>query len=162
MFLPPRRRIIPQWEKELRLSLSHRLQLVLEHRRLPWLLALVACALCVPSLWIGWQTDDYLHRASLEHVPEFPMLHRSPFDLFSFVSGDRRQNQEAMDIGLLPWWSHETLRLAFFRPMTGLTHWIDYKLWPKYPLLMHVHSLAWFAGVVACVTVLYRRLIAPV
>lgn len=151
-----------QGETHLIASLRCRLQRVLEHRRLPWLLAGVACALCVPSLWIGWQTDDYLHRASLQHVPEFPMLDRSPLDLFSFVSGDPKQNREAMDIGLLPWWSHETLRLSFFRPITGLTHWIDYQLWPKYPLLMHVHSLAWFAGVVACVAVLYRRLMEPV
>ena len=33
----------------------------------------------------------------------------------------------------------------------------DYQLWPDTPALMHVQSLAWFAGVVVAATVFYRR-----
>ena len=37
----------------------------LEHRHLPWHLALLAMLLCAPSLGLGWRFDDHFHRAAL-------------------------------------------------------------------------------------------------
>ena len=54
-----------------------------------------------------------------------------------------------------------TLRLAFFRPASALTHLIDFVAWPRAPLLMHLHSLVWFALALVAVCLVYRRLIAP-
>jgi hypothetical protein len=50
----------------------------LRHRYLPWHLAIVAMVLCIPSLWLGWKTDDYIHRAALIGVPELPEVPRLP------------------------------------------------------------------------------------
>ena len=112
----------------------------LEYRYLPWYLALLAMLLCVPSLWLGWQFDDEFHRLALTQ-PDLPLLSRSPAELFVFIEGDETTNRQYVVMGMLPGWSHEKLRLVFFRPLTGLTHWIDYRLWPKIPCLMHLHSL---------------------
>ena len=36
-------------------------------------------------------------------------------------------------------------RAAFFRPLSALTHYVDYTLWPDEPLLIRIHSLLWSA-----------------
>ncbi len=137
-----------------------RLRRFLQHRHLPWYLAVLAMVLCAPSLRLGWQTDDYLHRVALIGGPEFGELSRSPAELFAFIKGDEEVNRREVKTGYQPWWSHQGLRLAFFRPVTGLTHWIDYQLWPEFPSLMHLHSLVWLGGVVVAATFFYRRMLS--
>jgi hypothetical protein len=131
----------------------------LQHRRLPWHLAGLAILLCVPALWLGWQFDDDFHRAALKR-PELPLIARSPAEVYAFIEGDAVANRQAVVMGFLPWWSHEKLRLAFFRPLTGLTLWLDYRAWPESPWLMHAHSLLWLGGVVLVAALYYRRIIA--
>jgi hypothetical protein len=130
----------------------------LQHRYLPWHLAVLTMLLCAPSLWLGWQFDDDFHRLALAQ-PELPMLSRSPAELFVFIEGDETANRQYVVMGMLPWWSHEKLRIAFFRPLTGLTHWVDYRLWPEAPSLMHLHSLVWLGVVVVAATFFYRRML---
>ena len=134
-----------------------RLRRVLEHRHLPWLLALLAMLLCAPSLRLGLQWDDAFHRAALT-MPDLPMVSRSPADLFVFIEGDTTLNRLAISLGMLPWWADEHLRIAFFRPVTGLTHWLDYTVWPQWPWMMHLQSLAWFGAAVAVAALFYRRM----
>ncbi|MHC4608907.1 MAG: hypothetical protein ACYS7M_00990 [Planctomycetota bacterium] len=145
----------------------------LQNRYLPWHLAVLAMALCAPALWLGWQTDDHFHRAALIDAPEAQELSgsraevfayikgqeraRSPAKLFAFIEGDEDANRRAIARGFLPWWTHEGLRIAFFRPLTGLTHWIDYRIWPERPWLMHLHSLVWLGCVVVVAALFYRR-----
>ena len=86
----------------------------LQRRHLPWHLAVLAMLLCAPSLWLGWQFDDDFHRAALRR-PELPLISRSPAELYAFIEGDPVANRQAVVMGFLPWWSHEKLRLAFFR-----------------------------------------------
>jgi hypothetical protein len=49
--------------------------------------------------------------------------------------------------------------MAYFRPIAVMTHWLDYRLWPNAPWLMHLHSLLWFAVVLLLLAQLYRRLL---
>lgn len=130
----------------------------LQHRYLPWFLALMAMLLCVPSLWLGRYFDDDFHRAALQR-PEIPMIARSPAELFVFIAGNEQANRTSIAMGMLPWWASENLRIAFYRPVTGLTHSLDYRLWPELPSLMHLHSLLWFAGVILAAAHFYRRMI---
>jgi hypothetical protein len=138
-------------------ALARKLSRWLQHRALPWHLAGLAVLLCAGSLTLGWQTDDYVHRAALTRPEGTEALARSPAELFAFVRGDQQANRAAIASGHLPWWAPLHLRLAFFRPVTGLTHWLDYRLWPDTPVLMHVHSLIWFGATVAAATIFYRR-----
>jgi hypothetical protein len=82
-------------------------------------------------------------------------------DLHMTVPGNPEANARMVDVGLLPWWTTPDLRIAFFRPLAALTHWLDYRLWPDSAPLMHAHSLLWAALCVAAGTLLYRRLVAP-
>ncbi|UCE59290.1 MAG: hypothetical protein JSU63_17835 [Phycisphaerales bacterium] len=129
----------------------------LTHRRLPLLLAVLAAALTLPSLWGGWVVDDHHHRLWMGDYPDFPSPSDSPWDLFVFANGDPARTREMMDLGVWPWWTLPEIRAAFFRPVTVLTHRLDYTLWPQLPSLMHAQSVLWFAGLVAAVTLLYRR-----
>ena len=127
----------------------------LESRFLPWHLGLLAILLCTPALRLGWQFDDDFHRAALTRS-DLPMVARTPAELFVFVKGDPAANRFAMQMGIMPWWTDEHLRLAFFRPLTGYSHWLDYQLWPDRPAWMHLHSLLWLGAVVVATSYLYR------
>jgi hypothetical protein len=127
-------------------------------RLLPLYLALAGILLTLPALWSGWQQDDLLQRYYLlgnldpngEPVP--------PLNMFAFLDGDSTTIARHRDLGVIPWWTYPRLRLAFLRPLTGLTHWVDYELWPRSAELMHAQSLLWFGALIAAVTLLYRRL----
>ena len=118
--------------------------------------------LAAPSLWIGWQFDDYVHQMILREPEFLPELTFSPMTFFSFVKDNPEELRQIMDMGFLPWWTQEEFRAAFLRPITALSHWIDHILWPNYPVLMHVHSLLWFGGVVLLTALLYRRVMGLV
>lgn len=131
----------------------------LGHPHLPAHVAVLAVLLASPSLWFGLQVDDLFHRAVLTGDP-FAREHvGSPFAMFTFVDGDPGHTREVTDIGFLPWWTLEGTRLSFFRPIAVMTHWIDYAVWPDSPVLMHIHNLLWFAGVIVLAALLYRRVL---
>ena len=128
------------------------------HRRLPLFLSLLAVFLASPALWTGWQLDDLYHRWILLGHPVGEGLLWSGWELFTFLDGEAARTRHLMDLGLLPWWTLEDIRLAFWRPLAVLTHRVDYLLWPMSAAAMHVHSLLWFGAVVAAATVFYRRI----
>jgi len=127
------------------------------HRWLPLLLALLAMALALPSVWTGWQQDDLVQRYFLLGYPDYKGDTVSPLELFHFLSGDPERARALMDLGIIPWWTLETVRLSFWRPLAAATQWIDYRLWPDSGPMMHLHSLVWFGAVVIAATVFYRR-----
>ena len=133
------------------------LRSLLASDRLIFVILGVVILLTLPSVWLGWQIDDYVHRASLVGVEPFPDVSRPWWNLFGFVEGDPDVNRRYISGGALPWWSAIDLRLAFFRPITGLTHKIDYLLWPQTPALMHVQTIAWYLGAVIMMFRLYRN-----
>lgn len=129
----------------------------LVHPRLPLMVTALAVLLMLPALWVGWQTDDYMHKLAMQRPAEFRDVVPPPLLMFSFVPGDAAQTHRLMDIGWLPWWTYDGLRLAFCRVVTALTHWVDYQLWPRSPALMHAHSLLWLALLVYGAALVYRR-----
>ena len=141
---------------------AKRMQAALAHRRLPIAVALLAVALTLPALRVGWVVDDYFHRTAMLGSRVFGEFVQSPMDMFRFLDGDPARTGRLMDLGFLPWWTYPQLKAAFWRPLTVLTHWLDYQLWPRSPALMHAHSLLWFGVLIATVALLYRRLMAPV
>ena len=120
-----------------------------------WVPALAAINLAF-GLDVGWMIDDHVHRAALTHHPEFPDWHRSADSLFAFTDGDPERLSDAVARGIWPWWSAPDMHLAFWRPVTGWSHALDYRAWPENPWLMHVHSLAWFLLAVVLLFALYR------
>lgn len=140
--------------------------------RLPLFLTAAAVLVSLPALWAGLFTDDYLHRALLmgdsPAVEELAQVDLAPegsgrlatalSDLFVVVDPERNLDR-FRSYGNLPWWTGDGYRVAHWRPVAALTHWLDYRLFPDAVWLMHLHSVLWFAAVVGVVTLLYRRLI---
>jgi hypothetical protein len=122
---------------------------------------LLCCAIGVcllsPSLLTGLVADDYFHELMLREDPGVRGLSHRPLDLFRFADGSAERARALINEGVFPWWVDPKVLLAFFRPLSSLSHVIDHALWPDQPLLMHLHSLAWFAVVIAIVGALYRR-----
>lgn len=143
------------------MSLGEELRRILGQSYLPALVTAVAVLLCLPSLWLGLQNDDHMLRLFLSDPPLDDEWSRSPAEAFAFLDGNEERNRAFIQDGRIPWWSLPGLKLAFFRPVTGVTHWIDFRVWPEFPWLMHLQSLLWFAGAVVAAALLYRRLLVP-
>ncbi len=124
-----------------------------KHARLALALILALGVLTfLPALRSPFLLDDYLHQSMVDGV--FPSK-RGPFDLYDFVSdGDRAV---LADRGILPWWIHPRLTIRFFRPLSSLLLWGDHRLAGSHPLLLHLHSLAWWVAAVFAARALYRR-----
>jgi len=129
---------------------------LLSHRRLPVFVALVGVVLCLPLLWAGFNGDDYFQRAILLGVSPVGEATQPVSDLFRFVWGGE-QTQRLIDWGFFPWWTNPELRIGLWRPLTAVTHLVDYQLWPDLPVLQHLHSLLWFGLGLFLVAQLYRR-----
>jgi hypothetical protein len=143
---------------------------LLEHRYLPAILAIGAILVMLPALKVGLVMDDLPQRA-VELRPDQlpPRMHETgnPADsgsfstvLFNLFGFDRNPHCVSLmkNYGALPWWTPDGLRLSLCRPVTAFTHWLDYRLFPDTPWLMHAENIAWFAAVVFLITVVYRKL----
>lgn len=121
------------------------------------ILALLLGLLALPA---GLAIDDHVLRMHLAGEWLFPEAHPI-LTLFHFVPADPAQRRAMLELGLLPWWSHPELHLAFFRPLTALTHALDFALWPEASWLAHLHSALWWVFAAAAVGALLRRLHGP-
>ena len=128
--------------------------------RYPAVPVAIGVLLALPSLWGGLQFDDYGIRATVLDLYVVEGISADPLQPFSFLDGDPIRNQRLMDYGFLPWWSDLECRAAFMRPLTALTHMVDYRLLDDYPVLMHAQSLIWFALLIWAAAILYRRLMS--
>jgi hypothetical protein len=109
------------------------------------------------TLIIGIVLDDQLHMLKIDGAKSPHFSAARPLDLFHFISDDNRK--ALMDSASYPWWTAPKLQLAFFRPLSSATHWLDYKYFKNMPLLMHIHTLLWFALMMFVVARLYRRML---
>jgi hypothetical protein len=116
----------------------------------------------LPSLTVGLLLDDLLHRLILAgQLRDFGDW--GPLTLYEFVGTARTPPEGLRESGLLPWWTSDVLSVRFFRPLTSALLTLDTWLFGEAPFPAHLHSLAWFLGMVAVVGWLHRRLLpAPV
>ncbi len=142
----------------------------LEHRYLPAILAIGAILVMLPALKTGLMADDLVQRAVELRPDQLPARLRDagiPPDsgslgtvLRDLFPGINRM-APVKNYGLLPWWTPDDMKLGLWRPLTAFTHWLDYRLFPDSPMLMHAHNIAWFAAIVFLVAVMYRKLMGP-
>ena len=122
-----------------------------------WAAIAVAVTLALPSLTTGLSADDWLQHLVARQLHPFGGVPSSRYDLFSFVGHDPRDTLAGIDAGELPWWTDPAVKLAFWRPLSSLTHVVDWTVWPDSPLLMHAQNLVWFALALLAVAVFDRR-----
>src|SRR5262249_38282925 len=118
---------------------------------------LAAFVLSLPALRVGLFTDDFWHRAALLRERNVLSASGGPLSLFTFASGEPAAHSRALESGAFPWWTDPDIRIVFFRPISSLTHALDYALWPSSPAAMHFHSIVWYLLVVVLAGALYRR-----
>ncbi len=121
-----------------------------------WWPVLLGVTLSLPCLWFGFAQDDFLHRLWLEGRPVG--FHRSPWELYEFVSGDESL-RAFKEQGFLPWWASDDLKIRFFRPLASLSLAIDYWLFGQRPFPAHVHSLLWLAALLRLAVSFLERLL---
>lgn len=130
---------------------------VLCGRYLPYWVALLAILLTLPSLKAGWLVDDYHHKLLMSDYEGVVKFLESPLDMFNFFDGELEDAGPRIDYGILPWWTYDKVKGAFWRPLASITHWFDYLVWPDSPLLMHAHSVVLYGILAMLVAFLYRR-----
>jgi hypothetical protein len=107
------------------------------------------------SFHAGFGSDDYTQYAMIKGA--YP-VDRSPFDLFNFVGGTS-EVPALKDYGAVPWWTHPDLRLAMMRPLSSALIVIDHAVFGDNLVGFHVHSMLWWAFLVACVALLLYELL---
>ncbi len=142
-------------------SILSRLTPLLEKRSTPAILALLAIAFTLPSLWTGYYQDDHLIRLRFQGFPNLPGVKGAVLDTCVFGDGHPDQNRARMELGFLPWWAPEDWKIAFWRPLCAITHWADWKLFGDRAWIMHIHNLIWYGLLVYALAILYRRLLVP-
>ena len=118
----------------------------------------IAVLLVAPSLRAGLIGDDLFHVLMLRSAPSVRGLPHDPLNLFRFATGQIADNHAMMDEGVFPWWADPQARLSFWRPLSSLTQWLDYQLFPGHPALMHAHNLVWYGALVLVVGLVYRTI----
>ncbi|HXT96100.1 MAG TPA: hypothetical protein VN853_07355 [Polyangia bacterium] len=122
-------------------------------RRAQLAVLLLGVALVLPSLRAGFFADDYVQIAGLEGWSANPA---SPLDLYAFVPRGRATVAALIDRGA-PYFAAPDLVLRFLRPLSSALMALDHALFGRRPLPYHVHTLLWYAGLLAVVGALYRR-----
>ena len=141
-------------------------------RRRPLPIAL-ACAvvLALPVLGLPFMMDDFIHlevlRAWTGTAPDSwgaRAMHVDPLGLinpFAFMDGTPAQNLPLIDQSIYPWWTLPDVRLNFWRPLSTATMLADGALFGRWAVGYHLHSIAWFLGLIAVCHRLFRRLLGP-
>jgi len=136
----------------------------LSHKYLPLGVVLFALLLASPLIYAGWFADDLLQRcayldtpAANEIIPKADRL-AGPMRMYSFFDGSEDRKQYYLDKGGYPWWINLDIRASFWRPFTAIMSMADYRLWPQSSILMHVHSLCWFAALLFVANAHYRKI----
>jgi hypothetical protein len=102
--------------------------------------------------------DDLAHQSFLQAKLAGGLEHRAWWDMFRLVDGDPERLRVQRSSGLVPWWTHLELEVAFLRPVTVISHYLDAWAWPDRPVLMHLHSLLIYGGVCLLVVRLFEAL----
>lgn len=117
------------------------------------LILFIAFLLTAPSLLDGLKRDDYYHKALLTGTSPFQQdesvsamsAGQAASSLFAFLGkGHEDTFADGQDTGLIPWWTDDRIEIQFWRPISALTHWVDYQLWPDSPRLMHFQNVVWY------------------
>jgi hypothetical protein len=118
---------------------------------------LLGVILVLPSISHRLVLDDYLLALTQISAPPADGVPHSWLDLFVFGKPGK-VNDGFMERGiLLPWWTYREYRVAFFRPLSALTHDLDGWLWPHSPVMAHVQSIAWYVLLLFVVLSLYEK-----
>ncbi len=126
-----------------------------------WLAIILGVVLTLPTLTGGLYFDDHILKFAVQGHPSFPHIAVSPLDLFSFMKAGQQDYLELIDRFAGIWGTTDDFQIAFLRPLSSLTHAVDFWLWPDEPWIMHLENVLWYGALVYLVAILYRRVLGP-
>lgn len=133
------------------------------------IVAIISIMLSFGTIFSGFDIDDYIQRTYIlgsEKLQEKGLKQAegnvgftdAAMHYFTFFNPKEEGHIQSMkEFGNVPWWFYDGAQLSFFRPVTSMTHWLDYQLWPDSPMCMHIHNLFWATLLVISVALVYRR-----
>jgi len=113
------------------------------------MLGLVALVLTLPALGLGLMTDD---RAFAEKFQRGD----GPMVVYSITQEEIALGKER---GMYPWWTSPELRLQFLRPLSALSHELDYRVFSGAPWIMHLMNAVLYALIVLVAFHVYRTIL---
>jgi hypothetical protein len=129
----------------------------LSHRHMLWILMGLAFLIGLPSIGLGIVADDVPQRLILQGIWPLEEAADPLFHLFSFMPGQTLDLTPLREMGVLSWLADPEISATFFRPVTALTHILDYQLWPDTFWIQHVHSRVWYALSVGAAFLCFRQ-----
>ncbi|HLL81725.1 MAG TPA: hypothetical protein VK420_03700 [Longimicrobium sp.] len=123
--------------------------------RVIWVAMGAALLVSLPTLAVGFVTDDFTQQAVLAGLK----TEATPFDLFRFTSGDPEAKRPLMELGAFPWWTLPELKLSFWRPLSSALMVMDHALFGRWAPGHHLHSVLWYLGLVAAAGLVLRRVL---
>ncbi|HEX3852072.1 MAG TPA: hypothetical protein VHW01_13965 [Polyangiaceae bacterium] len=125
--------------------------------RVLWLVGILAVLLSLPSVFADLYTDDQGMVLSIEGVAPPPIP--GPFHLYTFMTGAPGERDKMVELGEIPWWSVNGIRISFFRPLSSALLTLDHAIAGRRPLFYHLHSVAWYVAAALSAAALFRRLL---
>lgn len=119
----------------------------------------MALTLALPSLGVGYFSDDWINEGVLGGQVE--TLQRAPWDLYRFETGRPTDLRQMQSRGPTPWWALPTVRIAFCRPLASALLSLDHAVAPGRAVWAHAHSIAWFVALVAVASRVLFRAVSP-
>lgn len=134
-------------------ALYRRLVDWVDHPWAPVQVALIALMLSMPALTIGLAADDYDLALAVT---------QNPWSAYAFLSASPTERTQALldarALGMAPWWVDLDLQQRFMRPLSSLSLALDFRMFPRTPMLMHLENAFLYAAIVLAVAALYRSL----
>lgn len=112
-----------------------------------WLAPLLGFVLTLPSVFSGYMQDDHHFRQSSLERSIFPR--RPAWDIFHGPDTDAEVAQcRERGIAQANWWTPDTVRSHFFRPLASLLLAFEFRFFGEAPWVMHVNRALLYALIV--------------
>src|SRR5690606_17013430 len=139
-------------QKLMAASIKNRAGRVLSMRRMVFVLTLrIGTFVSLPTLTVGLLWDDYDHH---NRCTVYGGGLRDAFGTYDNFSPP----ESAEEMAQLPWYFHPEIQISFFRPLAGVTRYLDYQVFGERLLFHHMHSIAWYVVWLAAVWGVIGRL----
>jgi len=91
--------------------------------------------------WAATTTPEALENKGFSIADDSNSFPQRIKNAFLFMSADNSATKELKAYGAIPWWSPDDITMHMFRPIAGITHWIDYQFLDGDVFLMQLHTV---------------------
>lgn len=113
--------------------------------------------LVLPGIVAPYHSDDWFQLLLLDEDSVLRRNDGSLWGLFSFIDEVPAHREQMQAFGVLPWFAAEDFSFRFWRPVTEITHWIDYRIFGVNAFPAHIQSVIWFLLLSGIVLALARH-----